>query len=262
MRDLFTNQGLGRTIYKHRELPLYVTDEFVFYRCISFREDFYGKTLSELHAGNLRSGTPENRYSKLFPNERVSYWADSPQTSRAEVKYHNAGNNFLTFWAYDDASSTFPTRTDREPLIIIDGRNLGFNKILHKIESDQKLTSGEKNLIVQIASQYPDCLVYESLRRKGGLNFLFFEKGFHKLSIREVLLRLSDYKGKNTNRIVCAGTSDYSPYPENYGMYFRPIAKAIMNLTYLKTEEYRSRSTIYKESLSVIRGNSCNEHTR
>ena len=181
MSDLFSNQDLGKTIYKHRELPLYVTDEFVFYRCISFRENFYGKTVSELHAGNLRSGTPGNRYSKLFPNERVSYWADSPQTSRAEVKYHNAGNNLLTFWAYDGATSTFPTRADREPLIIIDGRNIGFNKILSKIESDQKLTSGEKNLIVQIASQYPDCLVYESLRRKGGLNFLFFEKGFHKL---------------------------------------------------------------------------------
>ncbi|WP_201798193.1 hypothetical protein [Lachnotalea glycerini] len=199
-----------------------------------------------MHAGNLRSGTPENRYSKLFPNERVSYWADSPQTSRAEVKYHNADNNLLTFWAYDDATSTFPTRADREPLIIIDGRNLEFNKILHKIESDQKLTSGEKNLIVQIASQYPDCLVYESLRREGGLNFLFFEKGFHKLSIREVRIRLSDYKGKNTNRIVCAGTSDYLPYPENYGMYFRPIAKTKMNLTYQKTEEYKNRSTIYK----------------
>ena len=219
MSDLFTNQSLGRTIYKHRELPLYVTDEFIFYRCVLFREDFYGKTVSELHSGNLRSGTPKNRYSRLFPNERVSYWADSPQTSRA----------------------------DREPLIIIDGRDKGFNKILDKIESNQKLTSGEKYLIIQINSQYPDCLVYESMRRKSGLNFLFFEKGFHKLSIREVILNLGDYKGKNTNRIVCAGTSDYTPYPKNYGMYFRPIAKAKMNLTYQKTEEYKSRSTIYKE---------------
>lgn len=262
MSDLFLNQSFERTIYKHRALPLYVTDEFVFFRCISFCENYYGKTVSELHAGNLRKGTPENRYSKLFPNERISYWADSSQTSRAEVKYHNADNNLLTFWAYDDATSTFPTRVDREPLTIIDGRNIGFNKILHKIESEQKLTSGEKKLIAQIASQYPDCLVYESLRRKGGLNFLFFEKGFHKLSIREVLLRLGDYKGKNTNRIVCAGTSDYSPYTESYGMYFRPIAKAKMNLTYQKTEEYENRSTIYKESLCAIRRGSYDEHIR
>lgn len=147
MSNLFLNQSLGRTIYKHRELPLYVTDEFDFYRCISFREDFYGKTVSELHVGNLRLGTPENRYSRLLSNERVSYCADSPQTSRAEVKYHNAGNNLLTFWAYDDATSTFPTIANREPLIIIDGRNLGFNKILHKIDSDQKFTSGEKKII-------------------------------------------------------------------------------------------------------------------
>lgn len=97
-------------------------------------------------------------------------------------------------------------------------------------------------------------MAYESLRRKGGLNFLFFEKGFYKLSIREVQLRLGDYKGKNTNCIVCAGTSDYSPNPENYGMYFRPIAKAKMNLQYQKTEEYENRITIYKKSLRAIRG--------
>lgn len=253
MSDLFSNQSFGRTIYKHRELPLYVTDEFVFYRCVSFCDDFYGKTVSELHNGNLRPRTSEYRYSKLIPNERVSYWADSPETSRAEVKYHNPGNNLLTFWAYDDASSTFPTREDREPLIIIDGRNIGFNEILHRIESDHKLTSKEKNLIDQIASQHPDCLVYESLRRKGGQNYMFFEKGFQKLSLREVRLRLGDYKGKNSSRIVCAGTSDYSPYPERYGMYFKPIAKVKMNLTYLKTNEYRDRSANYKKSLCAIR---------
>lgn len=245
MNNLFSNQSYGRTIYKHKELPIYVTDEFNFFRCISFREDFYGKTVSELHNGNLRLGTSENRYSNLFPNERVSYWADSPETSRAEVKYHNTGNNLLTFWAYDDAASTFPTIAEREPLIIIDGRNVGFNKILHKNDSGQELTDGEKKIIAQISSHYPDCLAYESLRRKGGLNFLFFEKGFHKLSIREVRLRLGDYKGENTKCIVCAGTSDYSPYPENYGMYFTPIAKVKMNLEYQNTVEYKSRSTIY-----------------
>lgn len=252
MSDLFSNQSFGRTIYKHKELPLYVTDEFNFYRCISFREDFYGKTVSELHIGNLRFGTPENRYSKLFPNERVSYWADSPKTSRAEVKYHNAGNNLLTFWAYDDATSTFPTIVDREPLNIIDGRNIGFNKILQKNDSVQELTSGEKTIIAQIASQCPDCLVYESLRRKGGLNYLFFEKGFHKLSIREVRLSLGNYNGKNANCIVCSGTSDYSPYPENYGMYFAPIARVKMNFQYQNTEEYKNRSTIYKKSLCAM----------
>lgn len=262
MSGLFSNQSIGRPIYKHRELPLYVTDEFVFFRCISFCENFYGRTVSELHAGNLRSGTPENRYSKLFPNQCVSYWADSPQTSRAEVKYHNSGNNLLTFWAYDDATSTFPTKADREPLFIIDGRNIGFNIILNKIESDKKLTSGEKKLVTQIASQHPDCLVYESLRRNGGLNYLFFEKGFHKLSIREVILRLGDYRGRNVNRIVCANTCDYSPCPKNYGMFFSPIAKVNMDFAYQKTEEYKSRSTIYKESLCAIGRESCYEYTK
>lgn len=244
MSYLFSNQDFGRAIYKHKELPVYVTDEFSFFRCIAFDEGYYGKTLSELHAGNLRPSEQGNRNSKLFPNERLSYWADSPQTARAEVKVRNKGNNLITFWAYDDATSTFPTRLDREPLIIIDGRDEGFNEILQKIENDQEITSGEKNLIAQIASQHPDCLAYKSVRIKGGLNFLFFEKGFHKLSIRECRLRLGDNQSKNASRIVCAGSSDYTPYPESYGMYFQPIAKVKMDLTYQETDEYKSRSTI------------------
>jgi len=252
MSNLFKNQDYGLPIYKHKELPLYQTGEFNFFRCISFCENLYEKTVSNLHAGNLRSGLQENRYSKLFPNKRISYWADSPKTARAEVKYHNAGNNLLTFWAYDDAASTFPTITERELLIIIDGRNVGFNKILIKIESNQNLTKNEKDIISQIDSQNPDCLVYESQRNKNGLNYLFFEKGFFKLSIREVLLRLGDFKCKNSSRIVCAGTSDYSPYLENYGMYFKPISKVRMNITYKETDEYKNRNKIYNESLNAI----------
>lgn len=248
MNNLFLNQNYGKTIYKYKELPIYVTNEFNFFRCISFRKDFYGKTVSELHNGNLRMGTPENRYSNLFPNERVSYWADSPKTSRAEVKYHNTGNNLLTFWVYDDATSTFPTKAEREPLIIIDGQNVGFNLILQKNHSGQELTNSERKILAKIASQHPDCLAYESLRRKGGLNFLFFEKGFHKLSVREARLSLGNNRGRNTNSIVCAGTSDYSPYPENYGMYFTPIAKTEMNLKYKDTEEYKRRRIICEKS--------------
>lgn len=115
---------------------------------------------------------------------------------KAEVKYHNTGNNFLTFWVYDDATSTFPTIAEREPLIIIDGRNVGFNLILQKNDSGQVLTNSEQKILTMIASQHPDCLAYESLRRKGGLNFLFFNKGFHKLSVREVRLSLGDIKRK------------------------------------------------------------------
>lgn len=113
MGELFPNQSYGRVIYKHTNLPLYQTDEFNFFRCISFSEGFYGKTVSVLHAGNLREGTAENRYALLFGKRKVLYWVDSLQTARAEIKYHNLGNNLISFWAYDDATSTivrFPVK--------------------------------------------------------------------------------------------------------------------------------------------------------
>lgn len=106
MGKFFKSQDWGRTIFKHIDLPVYVTDEFSFYRCVEFREEFYGKTVSELFNGNLR--TCCGRYSKLFPGQKISYWADSPYTSRAEIKKHGASKNVITFWAYDDDTSTFP----------------------------------------------------------------------------------------------------------------------------------------------------------
>jgi len=90
----FISHNYGRPIYKHKDLPVYITDEFDFFRCVEFNNEFYGKTASTLFNGNLRECT--GRYSKLFPNQKLSYWADSPITARAEKK-HGAGNNILTF---------------------------------------------------------------------------------------------------------------------------------------------------------------------
>lgn len=253
MNGLFPNQDFGGTILKHRGLPVYVTDEFVFYRCVCFNASFYGKTVSELHKGNLRQATPENRYSKLFPNEKISYWADSPQTARAEVKYHNLANNLLTFWAYDDATSTFPTIDNDEPLIIIDGREAGFHYILEKIEEGKNLSNNEEKTVELIKKENPDCLAYTSLRNKCGVNFLFFEKGFKKLSIREVRLRLGDFKGKNSNRIVCADTCDYRPFLKGYGEYFSPLARVNMDNKYIECQEYKERTEVYEKSLKNIR---------
>lgn len=243
MSLLFPNQNWFRSTYKHVELPVYITDEFSFFRCLAFSKSFYGKTASELHLGNLREGKAYNRYSQLFPDEKVSYWADSPKTARAEVKYHNKTNNLITFWGYDDASSSFPTREDNEPLIIIDGRNSGFSLLLDHFEQGVPLTDDEMQLLERIKNEKPDCLAYESLRRVGGVNYLFFEKGFNKLSLREVNLRLGDFPGRNTAKIVCAYGSDYIPVPESYGCYFSSIAKCEMNQDYLGTEEYKLRST-------------------
>lgn len=247
MNGLFPNQDFGRTILKHKNLPLYKTDEFDFYRCICFNDSFYGKTVSELHGGNLRQATPENRYSRLFPNEKISYWADSPQNARAEVKYHNHVKNLLTFWAYDDATSTFPTIDNDEPLIIIDGRETGFHYILEKIEEGKSLSNNEEKTVELIKIENPDCLAYTSFRNKGGVNFLFFEKGFKKLSIREVRLRLGDFKGKNSNRIICAGTCDYSPYLKEYGKYFSALARVNMNNKYIECQEYKERLEVYEK---------------
>jgi len=253
MSLLFSNQDYGSVVLKHQELPIYITDNFNFYRCVSFDENFYRKTVSELHQGNLRENTPNNRYSKLFPNEKISYWADSPQTANAESKFHKSGNNLLTFWAYDDATSTFPTIDNEEPLVIIDGREIEFHNILVKFENNIELTCNEREIVEQIRKQNPDCLAYNSLRKKNGVNYLFFEKGFKKLSIREVRLYLGDMPGKNNNRIVCATSSDYSPHLKGYGKYFLPLAKIREDTEYIKSNEYITRNKIYNRSLERFR---------
>ncbi|MDE7265565.1 MAG: hypothetical protein K2N52_04755 [Clostridia bacterium] len=180
MSELFPNQSFGMKTFKHSRLPIIVTSEFDFFRCIVFENNFYGKTVSELHRGNLRSSNADNRYSKLFPYNKISYWADSPATARAEIKYHNNSNNLLTFWAYDDATSTFPTLPNDEPLYIIDGLQFDFYEILEKFEQGYKLSKYEQEIIDDIIYENPDCLAYESRRKTKGVNYLFFEKGFNK----------------------------------------------------------------------------------
>lgn len=252
MGELFPNQSYGRVIYKHIDLPLYQTDEFNFFRCISFNEQFYGKTVSSLHTGNLREGTAENRYALLFGKRKVSYWADSIQTARAETKYHNPGNNLILFWAYDDATSTFPILDNNERLTIVDGREIGFSDILHRFESQEELSGEDKHILERIWENEPDCLAYESKRKVGGMNFLFFEKGFQKLALREVRLRLGDFSGKNKARIVCAMSSDYMPCIESYGCFFESIARVKMDNAYLNSEEYYSRSNNFDLSRKKV----------
>ena len=50
----FSSQAYGGYVRRHRDLPLIDADEFIFYRLVNFSENMYGKTVSELHAGNLR----------------------------------------------------------------------------------------------------------------------------------------------------------------------------------------------------------------
>lgn len=247
----FISQDYGRSIYKHNDLPVYITDEFNFYRCVEFNDNFYGKTASVLFNGNLRMSS--GRYSKLFPNQKLSYWANSPATARKEIKDHGAGNNILTFWAYDDGTSTFPTLQYQEPLIIIDGRKNGAQEIIDKVDNDIPLSEAELKYMVDLLALKPDCLAYDSHAKKGGENFIFFEKGFKKLSLRELSLRFGKKDGGNHNLICCATSSDYSPCIESYGRYFMPKAKIAMDQEYLNSVEYLSRQQILEESYRKIR---------
>lgn len=242
MDKIFTNVSSFSPIYKHVELPIYQTYEFDFFRCVPFDDTFYGRTISELHAGNLRLNNHNGRYSKLFPNEKISYWADSKRTALAEIKKHGSNNNYLTFWSYDDASSSFPTIESKEPIIIIDGIELGFHNILKKIEKNIELNEKEVELIRKVRNQKPDCLIYESEAIDNGKNYLFFEKGFKKLSLREVFLYLGSRRGRNRRTVECSVTCDYAPIIKEYGYYFSPIAKLTYDDNYINTDEYISRT--------------------
>jgi len=251
MSNLFSNHSAFTEVLKHRNLPLWMMEEFDFYRCIKFNDAFYGKTVSELHRGNLRPNDKSGRHSVLFPNEKISYWADSAETAKAETKKHKMGSNLITFWSYDDASSTFPTCALREPLIIIDGVGLGFASILAKYENDEELSKQDRILLDEIMHEKPDCLAYHSHANKGSTNFLFFEKGFTKLALRQVRLRLGERNG-NSKIIFCADFSDYHPFVEAYGKYFEPIARVGECLEYRHTSEYMDRNNEYEKSLKAI----------
>lgn len=64
MSRLFPNHSFSSQILIHKELPIYMTDEFSFYRCVTFDENFYGETVSSLHGGNLRKNDGKGRHSR------------------------------------------------------------------------------------------------------------------------------------------------------------------------------------------------------
>ena len=109
----------------------------------------------------MRVSRKDNRYSNIFPGQKLSYWADSPKTARAEVKKWGAGNNLLTFWAYDDGSSFIPTIYPAEYLRIIDGINFGFDIILKKIGKHEELTCNEKEFMdsVKVAKEWYSAMI-------------------------------------------------------------------------------------------------------
>ncbi|MTI48418.1 MAG: hypothetical protein FH761_11290 [Firmicutes bacterium] len=248
----FSNNSFASKVYKHNSLPVYISDEFTFYRCVNVEDWVYGTTISKLHSGNLRLNDMNGRYSKLFPDEKISYWADYKSTALAEIRRHKGNKNYLTFQAYDDVSSTFPSLGVAEDLIIIDGREVGFSSILLKIEEGIEISAEEEGIVREIKELEPDCLAYNSVAKEGGVNFLFFEKGFKKLALREVQLYLGEGGKKNSKTIACAITCDYSPVISSYGKYFEPIARVKDDSDYCNTDEYQLRNRYYMESLGRI----------
>ena len=242
---VFKSQAYNMPTYKYKKLPIYITKEFDFFRCVEFKEEFYGKTASELFNGNLRECS--GRYSSLFPNQKISYWADSPKTARAEIKKHGSGCNILTFWAYDDQSSFMPCMGNDEMLYIVDGRKCGIQELIDKIDNGISLSRAEKQMMKDILKEPFDCIAYDSRAYAGGENFIFLERGFKKLALRQLRLRFGRRDGGHHNRIVCAGTCDYTPYLESYGEYFLPKCKIKRNLDYLKSEEYIVREKNVRE---------------
>lgn len=236
---VFKAQSYNQPTLKHESLPIFCTKEFDFYRCVEFKNDFYGKTASELFNGNLRECT--GRYSALFPGQRLSYWADSPDTARAEIKKHGSGCDILTFWAYDDSSSFMPCMGNNEMLYIVDGRKCGIQKLIDKIDNNEELSLDERRMMDEILKEPIDCIVYDSHAKAGGENFIFLEKGFKKLALRELKLRFGRQNGGGHNVICCAVTGDYVPYLKGYGDYFVSKCKVEHNLDYIKTEEYITR---------------------
>lgn len=246
---VFKSQAYNMPTYKYKKLPIYVTKEFDFYRCVEFKEEFYGKTASELFNGNLRKCF--GRYSSLFPNQKISYWADSPDTARAEIKKHGSGCNILTFWAYDDQSSFMPCMGNDEMLYIVDGRKCGIQELIDKIDNGLEITNNEKQLMEDILKEPIDCIAYDSKAYAGGENFIFLESGFKKLALRELKLRFGRKDGGSHNFIVCSANCDYTPNLEAYGDYFLPKCRVKRNLEYKNTKEYISRNNNLNEVIRI-----------
>lgn len=250
-------ESLGQSflsdIYKHKDLPIYSTKEFDFFRCVEFKDSMYGIIASELHRRNLRDNDSGNRHSRLFPNEKTSYWSNGTRVARAEVKKHGSKNNLLTFWAYDDSSSFIPTINPISYMHIISGFELGFNKILEKAENDIPLSSDDEEILDRIVEARADGLAYPSQIDPWAVNYLFFESGFDKLSLRQVRLRLGNRDSPNKNCIICADSCDYIPYLKSYGRYFEKYAKIHYNAEYENSSEYKRRTSIADEKYDRLK---------
>lgn len=64
---------------------------------------------------------------------------------------------------------------------------------------------------------------------------------------------MGNLPGKNCNRIVCADTCDYRPFPKHYGNCFLPLAKVGVDEEYFETKDYKEKSRVLDLSYSSFR---------
>ena len=262
---------------KYNDLPIFEGNSFCFHRCVDIgdidsNDWLYNNSIWKLFRNNLRDSS-NGRYSKLFPNEKISYWAGSKKLAIKEIKKHGSSKNYIYFLAYDDNSSYHSIIKNNKNLVIINGIELGFKSILDKIENGYTLTSKEQNIVDRIHSYNPDCLIYESVISKSEreasyakmkmnsyikskleefvhineCNFLFFENGFNKLLLRETGIYLGERSG-NTQHLDLACGSDYYPLIENYSYYFDHIAKIKKNEEFIYTNEFKDMKELIIDS--------------
>lgn len=231
--------------------PIFESLEWDFYRCVDigdlFNSFLYNKSIWRLFRDNLRLNNQDNtgRYSHLFEQDKISYWARSLDVARKEMKKHNNNSkNYIIFHAYDDTSSNSPKVKNSNTLKLIDGSDSNMSKILKKWDNKIELNNNEKKLIHRIITKDPDGLVYESIIAKDrreqeekrlkltqynsiipekNLNFIFFERGFNKLLLKDIKLYIGD--GNNKKEVQLAYGSDYIPLLKNYRLCFKYKAK-------------------------------------
>ena len=63
----YINHSTFGLLLKHKEFPIVAQTEFNFYRYVTFTNVMYGRTVSELHKGNLRTANDNTeRFSLIY----------------------------------------------------------------------------------------------------------------------------------------------------------------------------------------------------
>lgn len=252
---LFDSQAYNQIIYKHRKFPIYITKEFDFFRCVPFDENMYGVPAYNLFINNLRKS--DGRYSKLFGDSKVSYWCNSPDVARAEVRKHKDAKDTLMFWAYDDFSSFVPCREDSDFLHILDARSTDIANLIEKIDKNEQVSEKERNFFKELMKEEIDAIAYQSKAVDKGENFIFNERGFAKLALKWIRLRFSKLNGGSSNRIWIVCNGDYNPYVEAYAEFFAPKCCIKKDKKFLETEEFKKIKSTHDNNLRKKVDHSC-----